>query len=157
MGSFFFLSGTLLTCHWPIRPMWSCFEKHATVDTCIIVFAKIHHTSWPIRKEIVSWMYSDSNYHNSSYYRYYYHLLWIFDIFLDVSDWQVRQLAYSNLWLAVQLEIQTLKDENGKFMKQNKCKIRKFYFQLLKHHKCILICRKWSYAIGGNMVTRKQE
>ena len=76
-------------------------------------------------------MYSDSNYHNSSYYRYYYHLLWIFDIFLDVSDWKVRQLAYSNLPLAVQLEIQTLKDENGKFMKQNKCKIRKFYFQLL--------------------------
>ena len=55
--------------------------------------------------------------------------------FLDVSDWLVHQLAYNNLSLAVQLEIQTPKEGNRKLKKQNKCKISKFYFQLLTHTK----------------------
>ena len=40
---------------------------------------------------------------------------------------------HNNLSLAVQLEIQAPKDANRKFKKQNKCKISKFYFQLLTH------------------------
>ena len=55
--------------------------------------------------------------------------------FLDVSDWLVHQLAYNNLSLAVQLEIQTPKEGNRKLKKQNKWKISKFYFQLLTHTK----------------------
>ena len=53
--------------------------------------------------------------------------------FFYVSDWLVHQLAHNNLSLAVQLEIQAPKDANRKFKKQNKCKISKFYFQLLTH------------------------
>ena len=111
----------------------------------------------PIRKEILSWVYNNSNYrsyhnnyHNSYYYRYYHHHLWRFEIFLDVSDWLVHQLAHNNLSLAVQLEIQAPKDANRKFKKQNKCKISKFYFQLLTHtkkrvnHKTFSWNHKWS-------------
>ena len=42
--------------------------------------------------------------------------IWIF--FLDVSDWLVHQLAYNNLSLAVQLEIQTPKEANRKLKKE---------------------------------------
>ena len=94
----------------------------------------------PIRKEILSWVYNNSNYrsyhnnyHNSYYYRCYHHHLRRFEIFLESSDWLVHQLAHNNLSLAVQLEIQAPKDANRKFKKQNKCKISKFYFQLLTH------------------------
>ena len=137
---FFFLSGTLPSCHWPIRYMWSCFEKYTTVDTCIIIFVKIHYTLSPNQKRDSDLTYNNSNYrsyhnnyHNSYYYRCYHHHLRRFEIFLESSDWLVHQLAHNNLSLAVKLEIQTPKDANRKFKKQNKCKISKFYFQLLTH------------------------
>ena len=59
----------------------------------------------------------------------------IWNFFLDVSDWLVHQLAYNNLSLAVQLEIQAPKEANRKLKKQNKCKISKFYLQLLTYKK----------------------
>ena len=105
----------------------------------------------------MSWTYNNSNYRSfqnnclsSFYYRCYHHHhhLRRFEIFLDSSDWLVHQLVHNNVSLAVQLQIQTPKDANRKFKKQNKFKISKFYFQLLtqkkkkrifKHHRYILI------------------
>ena len=81
--------------------------------------------------------------------------------FLDVSDWLVHQLAYSNLSLAVQLEIQTPKEGNRKLKKQNKCKISKFYFQLLTHtkkrvnHKTFSWNHKWSKVNDVHKTARK--
>ena len=114
----------------------------------------------PIRKEIVSWVYNNSNYrsyhnnyHNSYYHCYYYYHLWRLEIFLDVSDWLVHLLAYNNLSLAVQLEVQTPKEANRKLKKQNKCKISKFYFQLLTHKKIRVNHKTFSWNHKSSKVT----
>ena len=69
----------------------------------------------------------------------------IWNFFLDVSDWLVHQFAYNNLSLAVQLEIQAPKEANRKLKKQNKCKISKFYLQLLTYKKIELTIKTFSW------------